>query len=248
VKAWARRDLDRFVDDVVRQIPEVIDAATGEQLKQNLGPFLERTFADWAKAETGEIAAALERLAEKTIAIVREDAREVAKRVSAALGADVRAPDVEVDTFGYDVGVFALFTMGIGMLFTNALLGGLLTLAAPLLAIYMKDKVEAEIKKRAKELGPKAVREAAQQVGPKLESMIEDFAKRLDEWVVTAGEELHREVIEVLKAARVEREEKAPAVEDALAGCDRKAEALDGSVKRLEELRSALWTPTRSAD
>ena len=32
---------------------------------------------------------------------------QIGRRV-AELGADVRPPDVEVDTFGYDVGVFAL--------------------------------------------------------------------------------------------------------------------------------------------
>ena len=70
----------------------------------------------------------------------------------------------------------------------------------------MRDKVEVETrKKRAKELAPDVLREAATQVGPKLDEMIEEFAKQLDAWVVTAGEELHREVLEVLDAARTDR-------------------------------------------
>ncbi|WP_434045281.1 MULTISPECIES: dynamin family protein [Sorangium] len=242
IRAWVRRDLDRFVDDVLRQLPAIIDEANTDEIKVYLGAFLERTFAEWAQAETKEIATALEALAEKTIALVREDAHDVAKRVSEALGGDVKPPNVEVDTFGYDVGVFALFTIGLGVMFTNALLGGILALAAPVLAVYVKDKVEAETRKKAKEMAPVALREAAVRIGPKLDEMIQEFASRLDAWVVTAGQELHREVIEVLKAAREERERVEPSSETQLKACDAHAEALQGLTARLEGLRSALWT------
>jgi GTPase SAR1 family protein len=241
IRAWVRRDLDRFVDDVVRQLPDIIDAASTDDIKVYLGPFLENTFARWAQDETKEIAGALEALAERTIALVREDAHDVAKRVSQALGSDVRAPNVEVDTFGYDVGVFALFTIGLGVMFTNALLGGMLALAAPVLAMYVKDKVELETKKRAKETAPAALREASSRIGPKLDEMIQDFAKRLDAWVVTAGEELHREVIEVLEAARAERASTQPGAESTVKSCDEQARSLASVVERLEAMRGSLW-------
>ncbi|WP_437279409.1 dynamin family protein [Sorangium sp. So ce375] len=242
IRAWVRRDLDRFVDDVLRQLPAIIDEAHTDEIKVYLGAFLERTFAEWAQAETKEIATALEALAEKTIALVREDAHDVARRVSEALGGDVKTPNVEVDTFGYDVGVFALFTIGLGVMFTNALLGGILALAAPVLAVYVKEKVEAETRKKAKEMAPLALREAATRIGPKLDEMIQEFASRLDAWVVTAGQELHREVIEVLKAAREERVRSEPSSESQLQACDAQAEALQALISRLEGLRSALWT------
>ncbi|WP_437743904.1 dynamin family protein [Sorangium sp. So ce1504] len=242
IRAWVHRDLDRFVDDVLRQLPAIIDEAHTDEIKVYLGAFLERTFAEWAQAETKEIATALEALAEKTIALVREDAHDVAKRVSEALGGDVKPPNVEVDTFGYDVGVFALFTIGLGVMFTNALLGGILALAAPVLAVYVKEKVEAETRKKAKEMAPIALREAATRIGPKLDEMIQEFASRLDAWVVTAGQELHREVIEVLKAAREERVQAEPSSESQLKACDAQAEALQALTSRLEGLRSALWT------
>jgi hypothetical protein len=242
IRAWVHRDLDRFVDDVLRQLPAIIDEAHTDEIKVYLGAFLERTFAEWAQAETKEIATALETLAEKTIALVREDAHDVAKRVSEALGGDVKTPNVEVDTFGYDVGVFALFTIGLGVMFTNALLGGILALAAPVLAVYVKEKVEAETRKKAKEMAPLALREAATRIGPKLDEMIQEFASRLDAWVVTAGQELHREVIEVLKAAREERVQAEPSSESQLKACDAQAETLQALTSRLEGLRSALWT------
>src|SRR5262249_6363075 len=154
IRAWVRRDLDRFVDDVVRQLPDLIEGASADEIKIYLGSFLERTFADWAQAETKEIAGALETLAEKTIALVREDAHDVAKRVSQALGGDVKTPNVEVDTFGYDVGVFALFTIGLGVMFSNAILGGLLFAAAPVPAGYVEDKGQVEARQKAREGAP----------------------------------------------------------------------------------------------
>ena len=243
IRAWVRRDLEHFLENVGRQLPQIIDEAKSDEVKLHLGSFLEKTFAEWAQAETKEIADALEALAEKTIALVREDARDVAKRLGDTLGMDMKAPNVEVDTFRYDVGVFALFTIGVGVMFTNALLGGLLALAAPVLAVYVKDKVESETRKKAKELAPQALKEAAARIGPKLDEMIQEFAQRLDAWVVTAGEELHREVIEVLQATRESRQHVEPSHESAMGTCDKQAEALGALMSRLEGLRSALWTP-----
>jgi ribosome biogenesis GTPase A len=243
IRAWVKRDLDRFVEDTIRQVPDVVDTASGDEIKRHLGTFLEKTLTEWAQAETREVAGALETLAEKTIALVREDAHDVAKRLGDALGGDLKAPDVAVDTFGYDVGVVALATIGLGVMFTNALLGGLLTLAAPVLAVYVRGKVEVETRKRAKEFAPQALRDAAAKIGPKLDEMIQEFAGRLDAWVVSAGEELHREVIEVLSATRAERAAAKPGAESAVKVCDEQVEALSGLDGKLGALRSALWTP-----
>lgn len=241
IKAWVKRDLDHFAEDVAKQIPPMVDGASADEIKTHLGPFLERTFVEFAQKESKEVAGALETLAEKTIALVREDAHDAAKQLGATLGADVKAPTVEVDTLKYDVGVVALFSIGFGMLFTNILVGGLLTAAAPLLAIYVKGRVEKETREKARELAPKVVREAAAKLGPKIEQMIEEFAARLDAWVVTAGEELFREVIEILTAARTDRATGAQSVAQALAACDAQADELEKAKKKLEDLRSDLW-------
>ncbi len=206
IKVGARKDLDRFVDEVVAKLPEVIDNAKKEELAQYLPAFLEDNFRTWAEAEAKEISEKLEALAEKTIALIKDDMQETSKRVAEVLGTDPKRLEVDVDTFHYDVGVAALFAVGFATLFFNLMLGGLLTVAAPVLAFLLKDRIDAEYKKRAKELAPKVVRQTAEKVGPKLEEMIDDFTKRLDAWVVTAGEELHREVLEVLKATKTARE------------------------------------------
>jgi small GTP-binding protein len=247
IKVGARKDLDRFVDDTIRQIPNVIDSAKPEDLRQYLPGFLEETFKRWAEAESKEIASSLEALAEKTIALVREDAHDAAKRVGDTLGTDVKRLDVQIDTFGYDVGIFALFTLGLGMMFANALLGGMLALAAPILALVVKDRVEGEYKRRAKELAPEVLRAAAAKVAPKLDEMIGDFGEKLDAWVVTAGEELHREVLEVLNATQEARKNGALDEGESHKEIDEQASKLKRSGARIEDLRAALWAPPKGA-
>jgi ribosome biogenesis GTPase A/uncharacterized coiled-coil protein SlyX len=244
IKAWVRRDLDHFVDDVTGKLTRVIDETSSRDLKLHLGAFLQKTFAEWAQEETREIASALEKLAEKTIALVRDDAHDVAKRVGDTLGGDMKAPEVTVDRFKYDVGIFALLAGGLGIVFTNPWVGVALLAASPVLAVFAKSKFEKEARAKAKELAPQAIRDAAQRIGPKLEEMIQDFANRLDQWVVTAGEELHREVIEVLRAARSERNEQSPALEAGVRECEQRAAALDGVTARMDQLRLTLTAPS----
>jgi small GTP-binding protein len=243
IKVGARKDLDRFVDDVIRQLPNVIDAAKPSELKQYLPAFLEDTFREWAERETKEIAGQLEGLAEKTIALVRDDAHATTKRVGETLGGDVKKLDVQIDTFGYDVGVLALMTVGLGVMFANVFLGVLLAGAAPVLAMFVKGKAEEEYRKRAKELAPEVMRAAAAKVAPKLEEMIDEFGQKLDAWVVTAGEELHREVLEVLNAAQAARVGGTRDEAESRREVEDQASRLQKATARVEDLRAALWVP-----
>ena len=244
IKVGARKDLDRFVDDVIHKLPDVIDSAKADELKQYLPAFLEDTFRTWAEAESKEIAGQLEILAEKTITLVREDAHEATQRVAQALGSDVKRLDVQVDTFNYDIGVTALFAVGLGTLFVNVMLGGLLIAAAPVAAYMLKGKVEGEYRKRAKEVAPDVVRHVAAKVGPKIDEIVDEFAKSLDAWVVTASEELYREVLEVLRAAHADRASGEKDEATLRAELDVHGEHVGKAKTRLEELRAGLWAPT----
>lgn len=247
IKVGAQKDLDRFVEDTIRQLPNVIDSAKQDDLRKFLPAFLEDTFKQWAEAESKEIAGRLEELAEKTIALIKEDAHEATKRVGEALGSDVKKLDIQIDTFRYDAGIAAVLMLGIGMLFVNVMVGGLLTVAAPILALVLRDRIDAEYKKRAKEEAPEVLRQAAKQVGPKIDEMIEDFAKKLDAWVVTAGEELYREILEVLNAARDARAKGEKDEAAAKAEVDAQETRLARARDRVEQLRTALWVPADAA-
>jgi small GTP-binding protein len=244
IKASARKDLDRFVDDVCRQLPNVIDAAKPNELKRYLPAFLEDAYKQWAEEETKEIAMRLEQLAEKTVALVREDAHDSAKRVAAVMGTDASRLDVRVDSIRYDIGVVALMFGGVALMAVNLMAGGVLAIAGPaIFAMFARGKIHEEFKKRAKEMAPDVMRETATKVAPKLDAMIEEFAQKLDTWVVNAGEELHREVVEVLQATKTAREAGQGGEQEANAAVEGQAAALAKVTERIEKLRGELWAP-----
>jgi 23S rRNA maturation mini-RNase III/uncharacterized coiled-coil protein SlyX len=244
IKTAARKDLDRFADDVCRQLPNVIDSAKAQDLKQFLPSFLEDAFKQWAEEQTREIAMQLEQMAEKTVALVREDARDSASRLAAMLGSDARRLDIQVDTIKYDVGVIALMFGGVALMAVNLMAGGLLAVAGPaIFAMFARGKIDEEFKKRAKELAPEVIRETAKKVAPKLEALIEDFARKLDAWVVSAGQELCREVLEVLRATRDARGGGQEDEVKANVRVESQAQALAAVTERLEKLRVELWLP-----
>lgn len=243
IKVGAQKDLERFVEDTIRQLPNVIESAKQDDLRKFLPSFLEDTFRQWAEAESKEIAAKLEELAEKTIALIKEDAHDATKRVGEALGHDVRKLDIQVDTFRYDAGIAAVLVLGLGMMFVNVMVGGLLTIAAPIMALVLRDRIDTEYKKRAIEQAPEVLRQAAKQVGPKMDEMIEDFAKKLDTWVVTAGEELYREILEVLNSAKDARAKADHDEAKAKAEVEEQDGRLTKAKQRITDLRATLWAP-----
>ncbi|HXN30988.1 MAG TPA: hypothetical protein VN894_03960, partial [Polyangiaceae bacterium] len=220
------------------------ESAKAQDLKQYLPSFLEDAFKQWAEAETKEIAVQLELCAEKTVALVRDDARDSARRVAAALGSDLRRLDVQVDTIRYDVGVVALMFGGVALMAVNLMAGGLLAVAGPaIFAMFARGKIHEELKKRANELAPEVMRETAKKVRPKLDDLIEQFAQKLDAWVVAAGEELHREVVEVLRATKDARGAGPGDEVAATAAVESQAAALAAVTERIERLRADLWAP-----
>jgi predicted GTPase len=245
IKVSAQKDLDHFVEETIRQLPNVIDSAKREDLRKFLPAFLQDTFKTWAEAEGKEIGSKLEALAEKTIALIKEDANDATKRVAQTLGQEVKKLDVQIDTFRYDAGVAAVLLVGIGTAVAGSLMIGAMIalLGAPALALFVRDRVDAEYKKQAKEQAPDVIRNAAKQVGPKVDEMIEDFAKKLDAWVVTAGEELYREVLEVLNTAHAVRAKGDKTDEAILAEVEAQDARLSKARTRVEELRATLWGP-----
>jgi hypothetical protein len=248
IKTWVRRDLDRFVADALRELPPLLQQASGVDVQQHLGAFLEDAFRRWAQAETEEIAAGLARVAEQTAALMREDALEAGERIGAVLGGRLNAPAIEVDTFAYDMGVFAVLSLGLGVVFANLLLGGILLVAAPALALYTRERTEAQIRRRALEVARVALEQMAARVGPQLDQMVDEFRERLDAWVVAAGEQAHRELIEVLQRVQVERKRGGQDVQSQLEQGRRRSEQLDQIMRQLLELRGSVAARPRGVD
>lgn len=207
IKTGARRDLERFVEDTLSKLPGLLEEASGEDVRLHLGAFIEQAFREFLEQEATTIAADLEKLSERMVALLSDDADLHAEELARALGQSMKSPSIEVDTFAYDFGILAVMTVGLGALFANALLGGALLVAAPALALWHRGRTEKEIKRRAGELLPQALQRAAAEVAPELDNLVDGFTKALDAWVVSALRELHVELVEVLRAARAQREQ-----------------------------------------
>jgi len=112
IKVGAKKDLDRFVDDMIRQLPNVIDTAKGRRSEAVFLPaYLEDEFKKWGgDGDERNRGAQLEALAEKTIRrLVRDDAKRIEASAWPTFSARTTSgSDVQVDTLAYDVGVVAL--------------------------------------------------------------------------------------------------------------------------------------------
>jgi small GTP-binding protein len=242
IKAGVRLDLEQFVREFEVRLPQEIDRAEGEEIKRYLGPFIQDTWKSWAEAEGEKVAAQLERLAEEIIQVTNEDVAAAMATLSRELGPADTKIDLEVDSLKYDVGVFALGALGTGIfLFVNTLVGGLLTLAAPILAVIFKERVAGEIKSQAKKNAPEVIEKASAAVAPRFERIVEDFAGRLSDFVTAAGDALHRGIGEVLDRALAERRDKGIDVSVRAGELDAQSARLAEIESRLTALREKLW-------
>jgi ribosome biogenesis GTPase A len=242
IKAQVRNDLDSFEARFAGALPGEIDRAEASDIRKFLPLFIQDKFKEWAEIEGEKIGAMLERLAEEVISVTSENAREATAAVADRLGpADARL-DVEVDTFKYDLGVYAVGALGTTVfIFVNSLVGGLLTLAAPILAIVFHSKVSAEIKEDARKKAPAAVQQAAAAMGPQFQSLVDGFVKRLDDFVTAAGDKLYAGISEVLDQAMTERRAGGAEVEPQTGEADSQLAALSELERQLTELRTGLW-------
>ena len=160
--------------------------------------------ADLLEGEGQAVARNLEELAEEVIEITNESLREAVETYRDAFGlaADL---DLDVDTISYDVSVFALGAFGVSVFFlVNAIVGSLLTLSAPLLAFFLRDKIDDRIKERAREEGVKAIEGAGEKLEEELLRVIHDYGDRLKAFVETAGDKLYRQIEEALEQVQIE--------------------------------------------
>ena len=213
-----------------------------KDVKRYLQFFIQDKFKEWAEAEGDKAAELLELLAEDVIQITNENVHGVMDMVAERFGPADTKVELEVDTLRYDVGVFALGALGTTIfLFVNTFVGGLLTIAAPVLAVVVRERMGARIKSQAKEKGPEAIRKAADAIGPRFEDIVDQFAGRLIDFINNAGEALHRGISEVLDQALAERTAQENSVEELSADLDVQEAALKAFEERLKTLRTELW-------
>ncbi|HVJ14025.1 MAG TPA: hypothetical protein VM686_01230 [Polyangiaceae bacterium] len=189
-----QNDVATLNADLGRELPLVVRDASVDDLKRHFSAFVERSFQTWLEAELAEIESELGALAERGDALVRE-AEAAALRPSVIPEIGTRA--LEVDSFPRDFGVFALSTVGIAVLFSNALLGGALLVLAPFVARYSRERTEVELRERAATEAGRAVREATERLQVELLKRLDAFAAELLAFALRASERARAGALEL---------------------------------------------------
>jgi GTP-binding protein EngB required for normal cell division len=242
IKNQVGLDLEEFARAFVQALPGQIDAVDANDVKLYLTAFIEDKFKEWAEVEGARLAALLEHLAEQVISITNENVAAAAALLAERLGPNDAAVEISVDSFKYDIGIYAMGALGTTvMLFVNALAGGLLTLAAPILAIVLKSKIAGDIRIQAKERVPAAVLKAAEAMKPHFDRCINDFASRLSEFVSNAGNTLYKGISEILDRTMTERRETAGGVAELKSATTRQIQQIRAAGSALRQLREGLW-------
>lgn len=242
IKNQVGLDLEQFAKAFVQALPVQIDSVDADDVKTYLPAFIEDKFKEWAEVEGMKLAAMLEHLAEEVIAITNENVAAAAATLAERLGPNDTQVDITVDSFKYDVGIYAVGALGTTvMLFVNALAGGLLTLAAPILSIVLKSKIAGDIRIQAKEKVPGAVLHAADAMQPHFDKVIDDFAKRLSEFVSNAGNTLYKGISEILDRTMRERKERAGEIDDLRTATSGQIAQIKAAASALRQLREGIW-------
>jgi hypothetical protein len=243
IKNQIALDLEAFAKSFVQALPVQIDSVDADDVKTYLPAFIEDKFKEWAEIEGAKLAAMLEHLAEEVIQITNENVAAAAAALSDRLGPQDTQVDITVDSFKYDVGIYAVGALGTTvMLFVNALAGGLLTLAAPILAIVLKSKIAGDIRVQAKEKVPAAVLKAADAMKPHFDKCIDDFGKRLSEFVSNAGNTLYKGISEILDRTMSERRERSGEIGELRTATTSQIAQVKATTAALRQLREGIWT------
>jgi GTP-binding protein EngB required for normal cell division len=242
IKAQVRLDLDAFARAFVAAVPAQIDAVDADDVKKFLPSFIEDKFKEWAELEGAKLASMLERLAEEVIAITNENVAAASAALADRLGPEDTQVEISVDSFKYDVGVYAIGALGTTVfLFVNTLVGGLLTLAAPVLAIVLRSKIAGDIREQAKDKVPGAILHAAEAMRPHFDQCVDEFARRLSDFVQNAGNTLYRGISEILDRTISERRERGGELAQMRAATGEQIAAIGAARAALVQLRETIW-------
>ncbi|MBX3249677.1 MAG: dynamin family protein [Myxococcales bacterium] len=249
VKALVRADVEGFARRFAQQLPEEIDSADAKDLRKYLGGFIEERFKTFSEQEAEEIARRLEKVAEEAIAFVTEDAAARAEHLRELMGDDAPALDLQVNTFAYDVGVFAIGAFGVTlMVLSNVLVGGALALAAPVLAYVFRGRADKQVKEKAKEEAPKAVIAAAAKMADAFDARIDEVGDKLLHFVSAANAEVTRSIAELVRTAREAGQRGDVAREELSSATGMNLARLGEVESKMSQVRKTLWANGSAAE
>ena len=241
LKATARHNIREFTERFNEALPREIERSTTEDIKKYLPDWIRDTYKEWLEQEGNAIARELERLAEEVIETTNRNLGEAVDAVQDELGLRPQSVDLEIDTMPYDVGVIAVGALGVSVaVFGSILAGGLLLIAAPVMAFMFKDRVEEQLREKALESGRRAIIESGERVEAEMVKVIDEHGEQLKTFVESAGDRLYKQVNEALEQVVRDTADKDADRKE----LDEHARRAEGEVKRivsdLRTLRASL--------
>lgn len=247
IKAQMRLDLERFTKRFIRALPDQIEKVDADDVKAFLPGFIEHKFREFAESEGEILAGLLEELAEEVIAVTNENVEAASSAVANRIGPADTQVQIDVDSFKYDLGVYAVGALGTTvLLFVNTVAGGLLTLAAPVLSILLKSKISGDIKQQAKERVPDTVQHASDAMRPHFDQCVNDFARRLRDFVSAAGNTLYKGITEILDQTMTERRDRGGELEPLRVSTGEQIAQVTAVRNAMAQLREAMWQSSRT--
>ena len=243
IKAKVRLDLEDFGAAFCKELPSQIDRATPKDIQLYLQAFLQDTIKGWAEREGEHIANLLHRLMEQVIQITNENMDQTVALLQEELGLQKQQIDLQTDFIKYDVGLFALGALGTGIyLFVNTMVGGILTLAAPILGVVMHSWMGGQIKRQAKEQAPLLVQQALVSIQPRLDELVDKASAKLSDFVTAAGHTLYKSISEILNQTLAERKVYGQDTSSKQTELDETFQEMTHWENTLLSLREKLWT------
>lgn len=244
LQAKVALDADAFANAFCEALPQQIDRANAKDIQLYLQGFLQDTLKGWAEQEGEMLAGLLEKLAERIIQVANENVSETFALLQSELGVGTQPVLLsQVDFVKYDVGVIALGALGTSLyLFVNTVVGGVLTLAAPLVSMLLHAWLSGQVKEHAKKHAPTVVRDAVQAAQTRFSQSIAEVVTRLSDYVAAAGTTLYQNISEILDHVLEEKrihQVDATEQQRQLAEQQKQVEQIQ---TKLGALRETLWT------
>lgn len=188
----------RFGKSFASELQDELKSADIADTKRYLEGYIHARFEEILRERTELAGQQIEGIVDDAQSLLNDNWGRHAEK---ALGPVAAKLDFKIDSFRFDVGVMALSAVGLSLMFSNFLLGGLLTLAAPAAAFAIKGKLDKQSKSRAEREVPQQVtavsERLASEIGTRLSASVAALASRIEQYGTLWPEAL----LESLKAA-----------------------------------------------
>lgn len=215
----AGEEIRRFGKTLAEELRHELPAADVSDIKRYLEGYIHARFEERLRELTERAGTRVENIVDEAQTIINDNWN---RHATEALGPVAAKLDLRIDSFRFDVGVMALSAVGLSLMFSNLLLGGLLTLAAPAAAFALKGKLDQQSKRRAEREVPTQVELVADRLANELTAALAASVAALCARLKQYGALWPEALLETLQATDASRSR----LEDARSALSRAKKAL----------------------